>query len=270
MDVPSYLLGKKSSGGGSSTLITKNISSNGTYNASSDEADGYSQVNVNVQPNLQNKQISITSNTTTTIQKDTGYDGLGTVEVTTNIPSSSGEIHDCQFLFQNDYRINELTTILPLCKPTNCESMFNSCYSLFNEKIPSLALLDVSNCTNMADMFTFCRSMSNFDLSNVVWDTSKVTDFGGMFSSCTYLENIDIRNIVTTSVTRFNYMFNGCSYLTHLDIRNLTFPSGCTYNGMFNSVPSSCEIIVKSQTEKDFILTNIRNDLANIKTVAEL
>ena len=34
--------------GGGSTLITKNISANGTYNASSDSADGYSQVNVAV------------------------------------------------------------------------------------------------------------------------------------------------------------------------------------------------------------------------------
>ena len=35
-------------GGGGSTLITKTITENGTYNASSDSADGYSQVTVNV------------------------------------------------------------------------------------------------------------------------------------------------------------------------------------------------------------------------------
>ena len=34
--------------GGGSTLITKNITANGTYNASADNADGYSQVIVNV------------------------------------------------------------------------------------------------------------------------------------------------------------------------------------------------------------------------------
>ena len=36
------------SGGSSPTLITKNITANGTYNASSDGADGYSSVIVNV------------------------------------------------------------------------------------------------------------------------------------------------------------------------------------------------------------------------------
>lgn len=37
-----------SSGGGSATLITKNITANGTYPASDDSADGYSSVTVNV------------------------------------------------------------------------------------------------------------------------------------------------------------------------------------------------------------------------------
>ncbi len=36
------------SGGGSATLVTKEITSNGTYRASDDSADGYSQVTVNV------------------------------------------------------------------------------------------------------------------------------------------------------------------------------------------------------------------------------
>lgn len=40
------------SGGGSATLITKDISENGIYNASDDEADGYFSVNVNVNPIL--------------------------------------------------------------------------------------------------------------------------------------------------------------------------------------------------------------------------
>ena len=36
--------------GGGSTLITKTITANGTYNATDDSADGYSEVTVNVQP----------------------------------------------------------------------------------------------------------------------------------------------------------------------------------------------------------------------------
>ena len=36
----------------SPTLITKNITSNGTYNAASDQADGYSSVTVNIPADL--------------------------------------------------------------------------------------------------------------------------------------------------------------------------------------------------------------------------
>ena len=59
MDLTSYLLGKKKGGGG------------GTIS-------------------LQDKSVTITENTTTTIQKDAGYDGLGTVEITTNVPQTGG------------------------------------------------------------------------------------------------------------------------------------------------------------------------------------
>ena len=50
MDMFSALLGKSLSGGGGSepVLITKSISSNGTYDASDDNADGYSSVSVSV------------------------------------------------------------------------------------------------------------------------------------------------------------------------------------------------------------------------------
>lgn len=41
-------IGNIPTGGGGSTLITKSISANGTYAASSDNADGYSSVTVNV------------------------------------------------------------------------------------------------------------------------------------------------------------------------------------------------------------------------------
>lgn len=61
MDITSYLLGKNSGGGG------------GT-------------------PKLQDKTVTITENTTTTIIPDEGYDGLGTVEIITNV--SAGGLPD--------------------------------------------------------------------------------------------------------------------------------------------------------------------------------
>lgn len=54
--------GKALVAGEGSTLITKNITQNGTYNASSDNADGYSSVSVNVAGTTPTGTLNITAN----------------------------------------------------------------------------------------------------------------------------------------------------------------------------------------------------------------
>ena len=63
-------------------------------------------------------------------------------------------------------------------------------------------------------------------------------------------------------------VFNGCSSLTSLDIRNFDFAKVTSYSGMFTSVPSNCEIIVKDDTAKEWVLAR-RSDFVNVKTVVE-
>ena len=59
-------------------------------------------------PNLQEKSVTITENTTTEIIADSDYDGLSKVSVTTSVPGSSGEglteLSDISYLFYNEYR----------------------------------------------------------------------------------------------------------------------------------------------------------------------
>lgn len=65
--IPDYPIGRNEkywakiveNGGGSSTLIEKSITENGIYNASDDEADGYSKVTVNVVGDYNAKFISL-------------------------------------------------------------------------------------------------------------------------------------------------------------------------------------------------------------------
>lgn len=76
--------------GASPTLITKSITSNGTYNASNDNADGYSSVTVSVPattPSLQAKTNISPTESSQTISADSGYDGLSSVQI--NAISSS-------------------------------------------------------------------------------------------------------------------------------------------------------------------------------------
>lgn len=240
LDLGSYLLGKSKGGGG--------------------------------QPNLQSKSITITENGTSNVTPDTGYDGLSQVNVTTNVPGASTiQINDCTRLFFGNIRRYEYATLLPICKPTTCERMFQDSSLFYNANFANLAYLDTRNCTKFNQMFYNCYGLTTVDFSGFTnFDTSRALDIQSMFLNCSGLTSINISNFVTSSCNYFGQMFSGCTSLQHLDMRNMTFENYSNGNNMFNNVPAGCEIIVKSQTEKDFILANIRSDLTNIKTVAEL
>lgn len=85
------------SGGGSADLGTKSISSNGTYNASSDNLDGYSQVTVNV-PNSYSSsdEGKVVSNGALVAQTSDTVTANGTVDTTlissllVNVPTGGG------------------------------------------------------------------------------------------------------------------------------------------------------------------------------------
>ena len=100
MDYYEILLAKKlngGGGGGEATLIDKNISSNGTYNASSDNADGYKKVVVSV-PNTysagdEGKVVSsgaLVSQSSTTYTSNNTYDTTLINSVTVNVSGGGG------------------------------------------------------------------------------------------------------------------------------------------------------------------------------------
>ena len=90
--------------GEASVLATKSITQNGTYNASSDDVDGYSSVTVNVPTGITptgTKQISITENGTT-IEDVTNY---ASAEITVNVPVPSAFVPNVQ-MAQGVNRVN--------------------------------------------------------------------------------------------------------------------------------------------------------------------
>jgi surface protein len=118
----------------------------------------------------------------------------------------------------------------------------------------------------MKDLFNGCSSLLSLDLSN--FNTEKITNMGHMFSGCKSLKGLDLSNFITNNVTNMSRMFYGCKKLTTLDIRNFTFDKVTSYSNMFSNVPANCLIIVKGETEKEWVLAR-RSDLTNVKTVAE-
>lgn len=129
------------------------------------------------------------------------------------------------------------------------------------------SMLDTTYFTDMASMFYACSSLTRLDLSG--WNTSNVTSMGYMFNNVRAVKELNLSTWVTPNLTDMDSMFNNCRALEKLDIRNFTFDNVTKSAGLFYKVPANCLIIVKGDTEKEWVLAR-RSDLTNVKTVAEL
>lgn len=119
MDATSYLLGKKAGGGGITPSGTISITSNGEK-----DVTNYATANVNVQPDLESKSVTITENTTTTITPTSGKDGLSSVAVTTNV-SASVETIETLNVCVNQFLVYQKNI------PNNYEPLYNVAKTLY-------------------------------------------------------------------------------------------------------------------------------------------
>lgn len=152
----------------------------------------------------------------------------------------------------------------------NLENLTNATYFLaYSTNIKNVIFSNVKTpiLNDTSNMFYGCQKLENLDINCI--KTDNVTNMNSMFRNCYNLENLDLSSFNTTNVTNMTGMFQDCSSLKYLDIRNFTFDKVTAYRNMFNSVPTDCEIIVKDDTQRNWLKTNF-STLTNIKTVAEL
>lgn len=127
--------------------------------------------------------------------------------------------------------------------------------------------IDTSNTVSMSNMFYGCSNLLNLNLSNFV--NVKCTQTNTMFYNCGKLKSIDLRNFTSINGMEVDSMFANCNALMHLDIRSFDFTNNLTYSfSMFNNIPNACEIIVKDDTQKEWINTNFSR-FTNVKTMSE-
>ncbi len=79
------------------------------------------------------------------------------------------------------------------------------------QSIEGMNYLNTSEVTNMAFMFSNCKSLKNLDLSH--FDTSKVSKMVSMFNSNNSLISLDLSSFNTTNVADMNNMFYRCTKL---------------------------------------------------------
>ena len=176
---------------------------------------------------------------------------------TSNVTDMHSMFYDCSKLTSLDLSNFNTSNVI------NMHSMFYNCSKLTSLNLSSF---NTSRVMHMNYMFNGCSNLTSLDLSN--FNTSNAIDMSCMFNGCSNLTSLDLSNSNTNNVLSMQSMFSNCSNLIYLDIRNFDFKKVPSYINIFNNVPSNCEIIVKDNIAKEWILAR-RSDFTNVKTVVE-
>ena len=223
-------------------LGIKTITSNGTYKATDDDLDGYSEVEVAT------SGVDINEYLSDTITKG-DYAVGGWIKTIKKIRSPlTIEGTDATYMF-NKYILNELPQ-LDTSKVTNMNYMFSHCTNL-----TTIPQIDTSNVTNMSQMFYNCTNLTTIPQL----DTSNVTNMNYMFYSCYNLTTIP--QIDTSNVTNMGYMFYSCYNLTtipQIDTSNVT-----NMGYMF----SSCDNLTTIPQLNGEKLTSVASTFGNCKSL---
>ena len=192
-------------------VANKTIISNGTYKASDDNLDGYSQVSV------ETNGVDINDYFLTTPQTFSGI-----VKYITKIPElDTSGLTNMAYMFDGCTNLSSISN-LNTSKVESMNNAFSRCSNLVS--IPNL---NTSKVKSMSYLFAECSNL----VSIPQLDTSNVTTMYGMFRGCKAL--VSISELDTSNVTTMETMFHGCYKIT--SIPELNTSNVANMRGMFQN-----------------------------------
>ena len=218
-------------------LGSKIITENGTYKASNDNLDGYSEVKVAT------SGVDINEYFTPTIQGGDMYGNPGWSKTFLKFRSPLiVEGTNAKRLFYQ-YPLEKLPDLLETDKITSTEGMFGVC-----KLIKTIPNINTSNVTNMSEMFYGCIVLETLPKLNC----SNVERINGVLTNCNKLQNIggfeNLGQAYKTTMTA-NYFY----YKLTLSNNNLT------HDSLMNVINNLYDIKSKGCNPQSLILgsTNI-------------
>ena len=225
-------------GGGSAVLINKNINANGTYNASSDNADGYKKVVVDV-PNPSAGTLSITANDTydvtdyASVEVDvpTGITPSGTKSITANgtydVTTYESADVDVPVGWTSDGIAQNLEPNGAVTLSGSVSSIAKRAFML--KPITSISGSEVTFIDDSA--FEGCSSLASVSFPSLVEIKA------GVFRQCTSLQTLSLPSLTTLGIDNIRQ----CANLVSVSIPNAAkLPSNTFYdNGKMTSVDVS-------------------------------
>lgn len=127
---------------------------------------------------------------------------------------------------------------IPTLKNTTNNTSLNCTFSQCANLSGSIKInFSTSSCTQMSEMFGYCKSIQELDLSSC--DLSKITNISGCFRGCTNLTSIKLPKVGEDKVN-WTVAFDGCRNLKYIDFSNSQTPY--TSLEMFSEVPQGLTI----------------------------
>ena len=152
--------------------------------------------------------------------------------------------------------------------------------------------LDLSQCTQMVDLFFCCEKLKKVDVSSwdtshiegahavfyqcgelteldvSKWDTSSMTDISGLFNGASKVKKLDVSGFNTSKVIRYGSVFRDTSSLTELDVSKWDTSAGLEFGGMFRGCSGLTELDITGWTvPKGYAYGNMFRDCTNLKTI---
>ena len=272
------------SGGGSSTLITKSITQNGTYNASSDNADGYSSVTVNVSGgapqnipleidngNLQKPASSFTYSMPSSVT-DIGFyalnrafklsDGITSLSFSSNLTDISGD-YACQEICNEAFNFQTInwggvTAVSGYCGMQNA-------FGASGVTSINIPIEDVSGNEACLSMFGYCPDLQSATLSLI--NVSGNLGCAYMFQNCGVLDTVNISALEAVSGDYgLQGMFEGCESLVTLTFSALEELASGALTGLCSSCISLTTLSFPSLTTlaDDTVFDDMLVDCENV------
>lgn len=203
-------------------------------------------------PNLQNKDVNITTNGTYTLTSDTGYDGLNQVNL--NVQVQDGRITNCDELFRQSHVSSKVVSrLLPACRPITAYKMFEGNTMTGDFDVTSL---DMSQCTTAESMFENMQSIASINVSN--FNVDKCTIMQSMFLRMAKVIKLDLTSFNTSQVTNMGWMFYANPQMQEIDLSSFDFSNVTEHTQMFDlcgkNYTTPTIIYVKDEAAQKWIL----------------
>ena len=135
---------------------------------------------------------------------------------------------------ENNYRAwyNERSQIVTvtfrhIIRPDSTAQWFEDCANLTS--VRNLENLDVSNVSDMSNMFAYCVGLRNLDLS-AMKNTGALQNMESMFAGSQNLETLDLSGMSTNGVSDMRNVFENCANLAVIYVSD-AFETGSVKNG---------------------------------------